>query len=345
MDLLFLPPLMMKYLRFFACNLILSVIAVTAQEQKGNPSPDLLMVKFNSKLEASGITPHINDPSTLSHIIKWAESRNDLIHCSYWLEYHLAQHPENLPLRMALADCYFIGEEWQELMTLLENENWDYQEHFRLAYLAFAYRELNRTEWMNTWMKSITSAAENTEKTKSLIHFLAQWKKWDREIESLLWKQIHEKTPLTNIAYSGLVKLYELQNNPEGLLKVNDSLLEISPDNSEMLNNHVILHILTSTVDTTNPKHLKNFMAISETDPKYQLTKALFHESTGDPSRVKKYLQNRSVSDWSDPEYDVYLYYLADSVGFPKPQQLNANLEDLLATADLLGFEKSYLSK
>ncbi len=328
---------------FFACALTIVALLPLAFSQSENEIPDRLIMLFENKLQQAGIPADPADPESLSEIIKWSKKNDLLTHCSYWLEYYTSRFPEHLPLRMALADCYFSSADWGKLKQIVSQDSWQFQEHLRLNYLAFAQRELADSQWPLTWQAALSATKNNAEKKKSLILFLAQWKKWDTELESLLWQQVDQSNPLNAMALNSLVRLYELQNNAAGLLKINEHLLDLDPTNPELLNNEVSIHVLTRDLSSLKSDFLESLRSHSDLDSKYNLTLALYHQLMDQPATVKEYL-SKIPGTWfeQDQERLVYLDYLRRIRG-EETSFTDEAYRKLVETGNFQGFERAFL--
>ena len=324
---------------------IVGLMPVTAISQSPT-SPDPLVTAFDRDLQSAGIIRNISDPASLSQILKWSKKEGKLTHCTYWLEYQRSQFPEFLPLNMALADCCFLSNDWERLLQSISDDFWSYQEHLRLNYIAFAQRALGDENWRPTWESAIAATSGNSEKTKSLIQFLAQWKTWDQELEDLLWQQVDGSSPLKAMALNSLVTLYEMQNNAKGLLSVNENLLALDPMNPELLNNQISIHVLTHQADSITATHLERFMTISDRAEKYKLTRALYYFETGNPSEVRQYLQSIDQTSLSTSDIRDYVYFLIFQSGIePSGESLPTKeaYQKLISEGDYLDFERAYL--
>jgi len=329
---------------FFINLLIVVLITNSITAQTGKDNPDRLITLFEYKVTQAGLPISNTDPEIMSSIIKWSKRNNALEHCIYWMEYQLQLKPDYLPLKMGLADCYFSKNDWQQLIDTIASDSWSYQEHIRLTYLAYAQRELNDEAWKSTWQQAIESASDHTEKTKSLIEFLAQWKSWDKELESLLWDQVDMNKPLRAVAVNSLVKLYQMQNNPKGLLKINEWLLDQSPENPELINNEVTLHLLTDAPETLPQMYLETLKKDAEKDYKYQLTLCIYYTIIGDKDAFESVY--RKIPDaWYDSNgHQAYRSFLKLKNGLPNTITKGDYFQQIEA-GDYPAFEASFLEK
>lgn len=124
-----------------------------------------------------------------------------------------------VPVVVALADCYSARREWAGMQALLADGNWGESDFLRVALLSRAFREQKDDLAARVnWHAAVTSASGRQQPLATLVRLANAWG-WDREKEDASWLLV-ERYPGEGWALELLERLYGGNGDTRGLQKV-----------------------------------------------------------------------------------------------------------------------------
>lgn len=163
-----------------------------------------------------------------------------------WTKTLPATVENELPLPVAVADCYLATKQWRELEQWLTKQQWRERDFLRKALLAYAVRQQNVERVAAThWNEATQLASERPELTLMLAQLSSNWR-WTNETEALLWRAAkqfpQERWPLESLQGN-----YARLRRTSGLFDVCTLMLERQPTNVVVQNNWANLAFLLNT--------------------------------------------------------------------------------------------------
>ncbi|HWW01436.1 MAG TPA: hypothetical protein VNZ64_17195 [Candidatus Acidoferrum sp.] len=141
-----------------------------------------------------------------------------------WLTNQSPGLQAQLPVRLALADCYAGLKDWAGLKGFLEREQWGELEFLRLAWLSRAASEQKEQFAAEAqWRLALRRAGDRLGPLLSLLNLAASWGRTN-EREDLLWLVV-QRYPGERWVLKELDRLYAAAGNTRGLHKVHAALV------------------------------------------------------------------------------------------------------------------------
>ena len=182
------------------------------------------------------------NPEHAAALLNWMRLHGLAADAAEWatlLEKEVSSRPA---VAAARAECLIATQDWEALRAVVETEPWESSEELRLAFLARVLREQGDLQGARArWTGAVTIGAKNRESASRLAFLAVQWG-WNDEAREPLWAAASGAAP--QWALHILHRLYQMENDTTGLLRVATRLLEVEPGNDEAANNVAMLSLL-----------------------------------------------------------------------------------------------------
>ena len=150
------------------------------------------------------------------------------------------------PPAIAVAEAFADAKNWSRLRRWTRSGAWGDSEYLRLAYQAFASRQLRQSaadaEHDALWHSAERAAAEKPEREVLLARLATRWN-LTAESEQL-WQRVMKNSPARREALEALLRIYRANNNLPELYRTSQRLHESSPNEPALTANYARLALL-----------------------------------------------------------------------------------------------------
>jgi len=184
--------------------------------------------------------------TAVAAVAAWMQANHLRAESINWLTSLPASVQAQPPVRLARADGYMQGRDWQALRDFVSQGNWADMEFMRLALVSRAWSQLGRTQLAdNNWGAAVNEAGQDPGPLTTLLGLAEQWK-MPREQEKLL-QQMVEKFPRERWAQQKLEQLYFAAGNTAALNQLYAKLFAVFPQDARLKNNLATTSLLLKT--------------------------------------------------------------------------------------------------
>lgn len=188
------------------------------------------------------------NPEDASTLITWMGDNTLVMVAVAWARTLPISVAETMPVPPAIGSCYAILHDWDSLLALITDKNWQYTEFLRLAFLARVQREQgDLLNSRNSWISAVKATANRPHEILMLTNYATKWG-WDSEVHDMLWVTVRGTSGQgQEAAISALHQNYTETGNTRGLLNLATRMYEINPRDPIAINNVVMLSLLLNT--------------------------------------------------------------------------------------------------
>ena len=181
-----------------------------------------------------------------SSLISWLSGNNLVLLAVEWGKRLPADTASQMPVPLALGECYALQHNWEALKKLVTNTSWPGAEFLRLAFLGRVQRETgDLPSSRNSWNSAVKAAAGRPDELILLTRYASKWD-WENEMTDVLWT-IARGSGGAQSALNTLSQVYAAKGNTRGLLNVATRSYEINPKDLITQNNVVLLSLLLNS--------------------------------------------------------------------------------------------------
>jgi lipopolysaccharide biosynthesis regulator YciM len=199
----------------------------------------LLCLNFYRKLDAKKFDPLLEkvksvaakNPNDLGLLMDWMNDNGLASAVINWMDKLPPESTDHPPPSVAIAAAFAELKNWSRLRRWTRSESWGNEDYLRLAYQAFAARQLRQSssdaEFDTLWRAAVHAAADQPDDEVKLARLAS---KWNFAIESEeLWSRLSRNSGSRREALDALYKLYRSNNDIRKLYDVLQRLHEASP--------------------------------------------------------------------------------------------------------------------
>jgi hypothetical protein len=169
-------------------------------------------------------------------ICAWMISDGQAEAAAAWLNSCPAKVRLEMPVPLALVDCYLALKDWRDLDTFLQEQKWADLEFLRYAFLSRAAAELNQRMAADAqWRSAVRQAGERLGPLTALLTLASNWGHQQAK-EDLLW-QVAQRFPKDRWALRELERTYLAAGSTAGLNKVYATRVSFNPNDLVAKNN------------------------------------------------------------------------------------------------------------
>ncbi|MEP6603570.1 MAG: tetratricopeptide repeat protein [Spartobacteria bacterium] len=201
--------------------------------------------KFNALLEK--VKPVAARQATdLASLMNWMNSNGLAADVLKWTEILPSDLTTLPPPAIAVAEAFAQVKNWSRLKRWTRGGSWNDSDYIRLAYQAYASRQMrqgsNDAEFDSAW-RSAEHAANDQPQRELILARFAQ--KWNLTIEAeQLWLRIVKNTAARREALDALSRIYRARNDLPNLYRTMQRLHEASPGDAGTAANFARLALL-----------------------------------------------------------------------------------------------------
>jgi tetratricopeptide (TPR) repeat protein len=186
------------------------------------------------------------NPENVGALISWLNSNGLVLIAVDWSKRLPEDLKSKMPVPAAIGESYATQLDWETLLPLVTDTNWEYADFLRLAFLARVQREKgDERAALNSWHAAVQACMDHPERYIMLARYATSWG-WEEEIRDLLWIVARGSTN-QQWAMDALFQYYLNKRDSGGLLNISNRMLEVNPQNTAAMNNVVLLSLLRST--------------------------------------------------------------------------------------------------
>jgi len=220
-----------------------------------------------------------------------------------WLQSLPQETKTNLPVPLAISDCQIALKDWNGLLSLVQKQDWDEFNYYRLLVDALAERNSGESiAGKSAWRRSLLMSSSRLDRLTKLGQLTAAWKWPDERIEVL--QEIISSFPKEAWADEELSGLYYANGDTHALASLFNKMYATDPSNIRLKNNLAnVLMLLNSDVQKAQRLALESYSS-STNNPFFACTYAYSLLLQSKPDEAAKvvgalnanYLKNPSIA-------------------------------------------------
>lgn len=186
--------------------------------------------KFNALLDK--VKPvAARQPNDLALLMNWMTDNALAADVLKWMEKLPSGLTTNAPPAIAIAEAFATVKNWSRLKRWTRGNSWGGSEYLRLAYQAYASRQMRGpgtdAEFDSLWRAADRAASDEAHREIELARLAMKWN-LPSEAEQL-WLRVARNAPMRREALDALTKIYRSNNDLVNLYRTFQRLHETSP--------------------------------------------------------------------------------------------------------------------
>jgi hypothetical protein len=182
----------------------------------------------------------------LALLVDWMTNNGLAGEVLKWIDKLKPDLTSSPPAAVSVAEALATARNWSRLKRWTRTGSWDNSEYLRLAYQAYAARQIRQAgaeaEFESLW-RSAERAAEDDAIQQANMARLAT--KWGLFIEAeQLWLRVAKNASIRREALDNLNRIYRMSNDLPNLYRTMQGLHEISPSDPDTAANYARLALL-----------------------------------------------------------------------------------------------------
>jgi tetratricopeptide (TPR) repeat protein len=186
------------------------------------------------------------NPTDLGLLIDWMNSNGLATEVLKWVEKLKPELTSSPPAAVSVAEAFATAKNWSRLKRWTRTGSWGKSDYLRLAYQAFAARQVRQAgadaEFESLWRAADRATEDDPQREVNLARLATKWNLF-AEAEQL-WIRITKNGPLRHEALDTLAKIYRGSNDLPNLYRTMQGLHEISPGDPDIAANYARLALL-----------------------------------------------------------------------------------------------------
>jgi hypothetical protein len=229
-----------------------------AQDLQMSPQvtfPDLILcLNFYRKLDEKKFSVLLDkvkpvaarDPADLALLIEWMTNNGLAGDVLKWIDKLKPELTTSPPPAVAVAEAFATAKNWSRLKRWTRSGSWGKSDYLRLAYQAFAARQVRQAgadaEFESLWRAADRATEDDAQRQVNLARLAT---KWNLFVEAeQLWLRVTKNAPLRREALDTLARIYRASNDLPNLYRTMQGLHEISPGDPDTAANYARLALL-----------------------------------------------------------------------------------------------------
>jgi predicted Zn-dependent protease len=218
----------------------------------------------------------------------WIQNQQSPAAALQWLRSLPFQTKTNTSVQLAFTDCQIAIKDWKGLFALVQKQDWDEFNYYRIALEALASRNLgDDMSEQSAWRRVMAMSSTHLDRLTKLDQLTAAWG-WSNERAAVL-QGIVSSFPKESWAGEELVALYYQQGDTHAMAALLNKLYAANPSNVRLENNlATVLMLLKSDPDKANRLAWQSYSS-STNNPFFACTYAyslLLQSKTAEAVRV-----------------------------------------------------------
>lgn len=201
--------------------------------------------KFSILLEkVKPVAAH--NPEDLAALIDWMTNNGLAGDVLKWVDKLKPELTSNPPPAVAVAEAFAAAKNWSRLKRWTRSGSWGKSDYLRLAYQAFAARQVRQAgadaEFESLWRSAERATEDDSQRQVNLARLATKWNLFG-EAEQL-WLRVAKNGPVRREALDTLARIYRTNNDLPNLYRTMEGLHEISPSDPDTAANYARLALL-----------------------------------------------------------------------------------------------------
>lgn len=305
------------------------------QVLRRSQDPKFKTVLNNVQREAAG------SPKNVFELAMWQMANVPLSETLAWLISLPISMRTNQSVALLIAQSYTKFEDWQQLQTWVEQQNWGEVEFLRHAFKARALRGQDLTTASKTeWEQAIKAAMAQKLSQIVLLRLAASWN-WQNEAEGILWG-IYNNHPTEKWVLPALGQALLSGGKTRQLLALYRQEQTRSPLNISAKNNLAMTALLLDAKELRPHDLAREVYLNSPTNSAYASTYAFSLHLQGKNSDALKVMQTLKPQELENPSIAGYYALILKSAGLEAEAK---RFLDLITNATLLPEERTLFER
>jgi len=186
------------------------------------------------------------DPANLASLIDWMNTNGLAGEVLKWIDKLKPELTTNPPPSVSVAESFAIAKNWSRLKRWTRSGSWGKADYLRLAYQAFAARQVRQAgaeaEFESLWRAAERATEDDPLRQLNLARLATKWNLLT-EAEQL-WLRVTKNAPLRKEALDTLARIYRANNDLPNLYRTMQGLHEISPGDPDTAATYARLALL-----------------------------------------------------------------------------------------------------
>ena len=248
----------------------------------------------------------------LAALMDWMNTNGLAAEVLRWMEKLPSEITTVPPAAISIAESFTDAKNWSRLKRWTGSGSWGEAEFLRLAYRAYASRQLRVSagdaEFDSLWHSAERTASNHPERELELARLAARWS-LNAEAEQL-WLRVAKHHPFRREALDALARLYRANNDLPNLYKTTRQLHESSPTDPVIASNLARLAIVLDQNAAEAHRLVKDAFERAPTDPNCAVTYAFSLYALGRTAEGLEALRKLTPEQLNDPHAAVYMAVL-----------------------------------
>jgi lipopolysaccharide biosynthesis regulator YciM len=248
------------------------------------------------------------DPGDLGLLLDWMNNNGLAAEVLKWME----KLPTNVtsipPAAVSIAEAFSTVKNWSRLRRWTRGGTWGNADYLRLAYEAYAARQVRQAggdaEFDSLWRSADRAADDELQRELGLARLAM---KWNLTVEAeQLWLRVAKNPPARREALDSLVKIYRASNDLPNLYRTMQRLHESSPAEPDVAANYARLGLLLDQNTTEAHQLAKSAYDRTPTDINCAMTYAFSLYVLGRTAEGIEIMKKLPPDQLHDPHAAVY---------------------------------------
>ncbi len=266
----------------------------------------------------------VQDPVRSYEVARWTLTHQGPVMALDWIRKLPPSARTNQPVPVIETDCMAALGSWQEVVDVLETQDWGGDEFVRYLQRSRALRALGQqTRAKAEWTKAIGATGGRLESLSALFRNAAEWQ-WPSETVEVLWAIVN-KYPGELWARQALYSRLLADGQTRGLLNLFSVVHRVNPDDADARNNLALLALLLGARENRPNELAEDLYRSDPTNAAYASTYALSLHLQDRSDEAVKVLDRLRPGALEDPQ--VAAYYGIVLRGAGKEERAKSYLE------------------
>lgn len=222
-----------------------------------------------------------------------------------WLQSLPHETQTNLPVQLAITDCQIAMKDWNGLLALIQKQDWDELNYYRLSLEALANQNTgDSVAEKSAWRRALVMSSSRLDRLVKLDQLTAAWG-WLQERTDVL-QEIMSSFPKEVWAGEELAGLFYANGNTHALASLLEKMYSTDPSNMRLKNNlATVLMLLKSDTQKAQRLALESYTS-STNNPFFACTYAYSLLLQSKPEEAVKIVGTLSTNYLKNPSIAAY---------------------------------------
>lgn len=248
------------------------------------------------------------EASDLAMLMDWMNNNGLATEVLKWMEKLPTDMTTKPPAAVSIAEAFSTVKNWSRLRRWTRGGSWANADYLRLAYEAYAARQVRQAggdaEFDSLWRSADRAADDELDRELGLARLAM---KWNLTVEAeQLWLRIAKNPPARREGLDALTKIYRVSNDLPNLYRTLQRLHESSPAEPDVAANYARLGLLLDQNTTEAHQLAKSAYDRAPTDINCAMTYAFSLYVLGRTAEGIEIMKKLPPDELHDPHAAVY---------------------------------------